>query len=137
MWQALGGLLPIAVAVAFSSVPITVTILILLSPNRNVAALPFLVGWVTGVAGVIVLSTLFASTLPKPPRLGPDLATAIIFMAIGLALVVLGIVNLVRSSRLRKQACPAGSPELGRSARWSPSQSPCCLTSDRKGCSLG
>ena len=42
MWQALGGLLPIAVAVALSTVPITVTILILLSPNRNRAALPFL-----------------------------------------------------------------------------------------------
>ncbi len=66
MWQALGGLLPIAVTVAFSSVPITVTILILLSPNRNRAALPFLVGWVIGVAAVIVFSTLFASTLPGP-----------------------------------------------------------------------
>ena len=41
MWQALGALLPIAVAVAFSSVPLTVTILILLSPNRGGAALPF------------------------------------------------------------------------------------------------
>ena len=113
MWQALGGLLPIAVAVAFSSVPITVTILILLSPNRNVAALPFLVGWVTGVAGVIVLSTLFASTLPKPPRLGPDLATAIIFMAIGLALVVLGIVNLVRSSKAEKTGLPRWLSRVG------------------------
>ena len=68
MWQALGGLLPIAVAVAFSSVPITVTILILLSPNRNRAALPFLLGWVTGVMAVVILFTLGASVLPEPRR---------------------------------------------------------------------
>ena len=106
MWQALGGLLPIAVAVAFSSVPITVTILILLSPNRNVAALPFLIGSVIGVAGVLVLSTYFASVLPKPPRLGPDLATAALFTVIGLALIVLGIVNLRRSSRTERTGMP-------------------------------
>jgi Sap, sulfolipid-1-addressing protein len=94
MWQALGGMLPIAVAVAISSVPITVTILILLSPNRNRAALPFLVGWVTGVAAVIILSALGASALPGPPRRGSDTTTAVLQIMIGAALIVLGAVNL-------------------------------------------
>jgi Sap, sulfolipid-1-addressing protein len=98
MWHALGALLPIAVAVAVSSVPITVTILILLSPNRKRAALPFLIGWVIGVAGVIILSALFASTLPKPPRLGPDTQTAILLMIVGGALIVLGVINFRRGS---------------------------------------
>ena len=99
MWQALGGLLPIAVAVAVSSVPITMTILILLSPNRNRAAVPFLVGWVIGVAAVIVLSTLFASTLAQPPRRGPDPTIAVLWIVIGAALIVLGIINLRRRSQ--------------------------------------
>jgi Sap, sulfolipid-1-addressing protein len=99
MWQALGGLLPIAVAVAFSSVPITVTILILLSPNRNRAALPFLVGWVTGVVAVIVLSALGASALPQPPRRGADTTTAVLEIMIGAALIMLGVVNLRRGER--------------------------------------
>src|SRR5215217_632572 len=99
MWQALGALLPIAVAVAFSSVPLTVTILILLSPNRNRAALPFLVGWVIGVAAVIVCSTLFASILPAPPRRGPDPTIAVLWMVIGAALIVLGVINLRRGSQ--------------------------------------
>jgi hypothetical protein len=107
MWQALGGLLPIAVAVAFSSVPITVTILILLSPNRNRAALPFLVGWVIGVAAVIVFSMLFASTLPAPPRRGPDPATAGILMVIGAALIVLGVINLRRGSQSESTGLPS------------------------------
>ena len=106
MWQALGALLPIAVAVALSSVPITVTILILLSPNRNRAALPFLVGWVTGVAAVIILSGLFASVLPAPPRRGPDPVTAVLMMMVGAALIVLGVINLRRGSRSEGTGVP-------------------------------
>jgi Sap, sulfolipid-1-addressing protein len=106
MWQALGGLLPIAVAVAFSSVPITVTILILLSPNRNRAALPFLLGWVTGVVAVIILSLLGASALPEPPRRGADPVVAALEILIGIGLIVLGAVNLRRSSRSEHTGLP-------------------------------
>lgn len=106
MWQALGGLLPIAVAVAISSVPISVTVLILLSPNRNRAAVPFLIGWVTGVVAVIVLSALGASALPAPPRRGPDLVTAVLQIMIGTALVVLGVISLRRSSRSEHTGLP-------------------------------
>jgi threonine/homoserine/homoserine lactone efflux protein len=106
MWQALGGLLPIAVAVAISSVPITATILILLSPNRNRTALPFLVGWVTGVAAVIILSALGASTLPEPSRRGDDPAIAVLEILIGAALIVLGVVNLRRGSRNEQTGLP-------------------------------
>ena len=106
MWEALGGLLPIAVAVAVSSVPITVTVLILLSPNRNRAALPFLVGWVTGVVAVIVLSALGASVLPEPPRRGPDIVTGVLQIMIGTALVVLGVVGLRRGSRTERTGLP-------------------------------
>ena len=104
MWQALGGLLPIAVAVALSSVPITMTILILLSPNRNRAAIPFLVGWVIGVAAVIVLSTLFASTLPPQPRRGPDPMIVVLWMGIGAALILLGVINLRRRSQSESES---------------------------------
>jgi hypothetical protein len=113
MWQALGGLLPIAVAVALSTVPITVTILILLSPNRNRAALPFLIGWVIGVAAVISLSALGASALPTPPRRGPDTATAVLLMMVGAALIVLGIVNLRRGSRSDRTGLPRWLSRVG------------------------
>ena len=46
MLSALGQLIPIAVAAALSTVPITVMVLILLSPERNRSAMPFLIGWV-------------------------------------------------------------------------------------------
>jgi hypothetical protein len=80
--------------------------LILLSPNRNRAALPFLVGWVTGVVALIVLSALGASVLPEPPRRGPDIVTAVLQIMIGTALVVLGAISLLRSSRSEHTGMP-------------------------------
>ncbi|MEF2979337.1 GAP family protein [Subtercola sp. YIM 133946] len=93
MLQALGHLLPIAVAVALSSVPITATILILLSPKRNSAAIPFLIGWVFGMALVITLVTLFAQALPDTARTEPTVAIGIIEIVIGLALVVFALIT--------------------------------------------
>jgi len=106
MWQALGALLPIAVAVALSSVPLTVTILILLSPNRGRAALPFLVGWVIGVAAVISLSAAGAAALSQPLRRGHDTAIALLEIVIGAALMVLAAVYLRRRSRASSTGLP-------------------------------
>jgi hypothetical protein len=86
------------VAVAFSSVPLTVTILILLSPNRGRAALPFLVGWVIGVAAVIIVSAAGAAALAKPLRRGPDMAVVVLEIVIGAALMVLAAIYLRRRS---------------------------------------
>jgi Sap, sulfolipid-1-addressing protein len=67
---------------------------------------PFLVGWVTGVVAVIVLSALGASALPTPPRRGADLVTAVLHIMIGIALVVLGVISLRRSSRSERTGLP-------------------------------
>ena len=93
MLQALGHLLPIAVAVALSSVPITATIAILISPKRNRAAIPFLVGWVLGIALVISLVSLFAQALPTTSIKEPTLAIGIVEIVLGVALVVLAVVT--------------------------------------------
>lgn len=106
MWQALGALLPIAVAVAFSSVPLTVTILILLSPNRRKAALPFLVGWIIGVAAVITLSAAAAAALSQPLRRGRDTTIAVLEIVIGAALAVLAVIYLRRRSRANSTGLP-------------------------------
>lgn len=106
MWQALGGLLPIAVAVAVSSVPITVTILLLLSPNRSKTALPFLIGWVIGVMAVMGVSAVSAQALPQVPRRAQEKVAGALELLIGSALIVLGLIQI----RRRAQASAAGMP---------------------------
>jgi hypothetical protein len=97
--SALGQLLPIAVAVAFSSVPITATILILLSPKRNISGAAFLIGWVAGLIIVVSAATFGAQALPITTVRTQETAFGITEVVIGAALVVFGVVSGVRAAR--------------------------------------
>lgn len=91
MVHAIGLLLPVALAAAISSVPITVMILILLSPRRKVAAIPFLIGNVTGALVVVGGATLLAQQLPPARVRQPEPALGVIEIVVGLALVMLSV----------------------------------------------
>lgn len=115
MIQAFGQLLPIAVATAISSVPIMAMIMILLSPHRTTTALPFLIGWVAGIAGLVALCVLVAQTMPVSRVGRPDTALGIAEMVIGVAIIAVAVV----SWRRRDRAAPTSrtetdSPDLPR-----------------------
>ena len=99
MLSALGQVLPIAVAVAFSSVPITATILILLSPKRNISGAAFLIGWVAGLTIVVSVAAYGAQALPIATVRTQQTAFGIAGIVIGAALVVFGVVSGVRAAR--------------------------------------
>ena len=90
MWAALGHILPIAVAVALSSIPIMAAILILLSPNKRRSSLMFLIGFVLGLAVTVVAFTVLAQ-LATPPRRSQE-TIGISLIIIGSALVVFAII---------------------------------------------
>lgn len=92
MLSALGHLLPIAVGAALSTVPITATILILLSPKRNASAVPFLVGWVLGMLGVLLAGAFGASFLPLEPTREPQVAIGAAEIVVGAGVVVVAII---------------------------------------------
>jgi hypothetical protein len=90
---AIGQLLPIGLAAAISSVPITAMIVILLSPQRKAAALPFLIGSVVGLLVVVVLATFAAQVLPEGRPRQPQVAAGIVEMVAGIGLAVLGVIT--------------------------------------------
>ncbi|MCY1158302.1 MAG: hypothetical protein MOP51_1326 [Citricoccus sp.] len=102
MWPAIGHVLPLAVAVALSSVPIMAIVLILLSPNRVRSAVPFLIGWVLGLAAVVTGFTLLAQTIPTPRH--PQVALGITEIVIGAAIMTLAAITW-------RQAPPAAARE--------------------------
>jgi hypothetical protein len=57
-----GALLPLALVVAVSPVPILATILMLLTPRADVTSAGFMVGWIVGIAAVTTVSSLLAGT---------------------------------------------------------------------------
>ena len=101
-------------------------------------ALPFLIGSVIGVAGVIVLSAFCASALPRSPRTqAGSCERRDLHLDRSCALIVLGIVQSCGEVLgPESQACPAG---FLRSSRSAPGflRGRRVLGSDRKACSLG
>ncbi len=61
MGEVVGELLPLAVGIAISPVPIIAVILMLLAPRAGGTSFGFLVGWVTGIAVAVVVVLLLAS----------------------------------------------------------------------------
>jgi hypothetical protein len=96
MGQALGSLIPLGVAAAVSTVPILVTILILLSENRNRSALPYLIGGVVGTLFLLTVGTIAASSLPRPRPRQPNTVLGTLEILIGVALVVVGVLAIRR-----------------------------------------
>jgi threonine/homoserine/homoserine lactone efflux protein len=68
----LASLVPVAVAGAMSTVPASITIIILLSPNPRRRALAFLIGTIAGSVVIVGLSSVGLSLLPGIPRWNED-----------------------------------------------------------------
>lgn len=101
-------LLPLALALALSSVPIMAALFILLSPNRSRSAVPFLTGWVAGMLVVVTLCTLGAQFVPasRLPR-RPDEVVGQLEIAVGIALILVGIWSFWRARRREVKTVPA------------------------------
>ena len=104
----MGSLIPLGVAAAVSTVPILVTLLILLSENRNRSALPYLIGWVVGTLLLVTVGTIAASSLPQPRPRQPDTILGALEILLGVAFVALGILALRVVRRTRTGGNPGG-----------------------------
>ena len=83
MLATIGRLLPLALAVALSTTPLLVTVLLLLSPKQRWSAPAFLAGW---IVGLIIVTTAFTATLTRLPP--ADMS--VVQPAIGWVEIVLG-----------------------------------------------
>ena len=61
----IGEILPLALGVAISPIPVIAAILMLLSPKAKGTSIGFLLGWVVGIVFAVTVFTLLASVLPE------------------------------------------------------------------------
>ncbi|MFD3463702.1 GAP family protein [Nocardia fluminea] len=92
MGSVIGGLLPLAVGVAISPIPIIAAILMILSKNAGGTAKGFAVGWVAGILVVTGVMTLLAGTLGGTDS-EPSTGASIVKIILGVALVVLAVIQ--------------------------------------------
>ncbi len=92
MLEILGSILPNAVAIAISPVPIIAVILLLMSPRAKQAGLTFLIGWIVGILLTTSITTLLAGVIPEPA--GTDESQPVIGaiqLLLGVLMVLLGV----------------------------------------------
>lgn len=119
---ALGVLLPLAIGVAFSSVPIMAMIVLLLSPRGQASAYVYLLGYAIGLAGVTLLFTIGLGAIPDDDGQIPELWTAVGEIVLGAGAVWFAIWSFRRGRRaMRASDGPAELPAwLNRVGRFGP-----------------
>ncbi|WP_173921803.1 GAP family protein [Agromyces sp. Marseille-P2726] len=65
MGSVIGDILPLALGVAISPIPIIAAILMLLSLRAKATSIGFMIGWLVGIVAAVVAFTLLASILPE------------------------------------------------------------------------
>ena len=86
--QAIGELLPLAIGIAISPVPIIAVILMLITPKARSNGLAFLAGWVLGLAVVGAIVLIIANTAGIAESSGPSKTVSAIKLILGLLLLL-------------------------------------------------
>ncbi|GLK17977.1 GAP family protein [Herbiconiux flava] len=91
MGSVTGEILPLALGIAISPIPIIAAILMLLSPKARGTSLGFLLGWLLGIVVAVVLFTLLSSVIPQGDADDPKPVAGVIKIILGAALLLLAV----------------------------------------------
>jgi threonine/homoserine/homoserine lactone efflux protein len=91
MGGVIGEILPLALGVAISPVPIIAAILMLLSPKAKTTSVAFLVGWVVGIVVATTVFTLLSSLLTEDDSGTSHPVQGVIKLVLGVLLVLLAV----------------------------------------------
>jgi hypothetical protein len=101
----IGDILPAAVGVAVSPVPVIAAVLMLLSPKAQKTSLGFLAGWVLGIALAVVVIALISASISPATSTGPQPVAGTIHIVVGVLLLGVGVMQWRR--RPKGDATPA------------------------------
>lgn len=91
MGSVIGDILPLALGIAISPIPIIAAILMLLSPKARGTSVGFLAGWVIGIVVAIVVFTLLGAILPATDDDASKPIAGAIKIVLGLLLLLLAL----------------------------------------------
>lgn len=91
MGPVIGDILPLALGIAISPIPIIAAILMLLSPRARSTSLGFLAGWLLGIIVAVVIFTLLSSVLPDDESDGAKPIAGVIKLILGALLLLLAL----------------------------------------------
>ena len=101
-----GELLPVAVGVAISPVPMIAVILMLLAPHAKAASVAFLSGWVAGIAVVVTVVALVVDPVDDGSAEDPSTLSSLLKLALGI------VVLLLAARQWRGRPRPGEEPQM-------------------------
>jgi len=90
MGSVIGAVLPLAIGIAISPIPIIASILMLLSPKAKGTSVGFLLGWVVGILVAVTIFTLISTVLPDGDS-GSKPMQGVIQIVLGVGLLLLAL----------------------------------------------
>ncbi|NKR91786.1 GAP family protein [Rhodococcus hoagii] len=106
MRTAIGDVLPLAIGVAISPIPIIATILMLLTPRAGSTATAFLAGWILGIAVGYVVFVAIGSAIDLSSNSDGNAVTATIRLVLGVLLLALAV------KQWRTRPAPGEEPSM-------------------------
>lgn len=91
MGPVIGEILPLALGIAVSPIPIIAAILMLLSPKARGTSVGFLLGWVLGVVVAVVVFTFVSSLIPEEDEDASKPISGVIKIMLGALLLFLAV----------------------------------------------
>ncbi len=91
MSSVIGEILPLAIGIAISPIPIIAAILMLLSPKAKGTSVGFMLGWIVGILVSVTVFTLLSAVVPSDDGSDSSPIRGIIQILVGAALVFLAI----------------------------------------------
>jgi threonine/homoserine/homoserine lactone efflux protein len=97
--EAIGAVLPLAVGVSLSPIPIVAVVLMLATPRGRANGIAFVLGWIVGLAAAGTLILLVSGGAGASDGQAPATWVDVVKLVLGVALVVLAVVQWRRRPR--------------------------------------
>jgi len=91
MGAVIGEVLPLALGVAISPIPIIAAILMLLSPRAKVTGVGFLLGWIIGIVVAVIVFTALSTVLPAEDPAQARPIRGAVQLVLGALLIVMAV----------------------------------------------
>jgi hypothetical protein len=114
MGSAIGAVLPLALGVALSPIPIIAVVLILATPRGGVNGSSFLLGWLVGLSVVGTIVLLLSGGSGGSDGSGPATWVGVVSLLLGVALIVLAGLQWRRRPRGGTVALPGWMASIDR-----------------------
>ncbi|WP_433037889.1 GAP family protein [Actinomycetospora sp. CA-053990] len=114
MGSAIGAVLPLALGVALSPIPIIAVVLMLATPRGGVNGSSFLLGWLVGLSAVGTIVLLLSGGSGGSDGSGPATWVGVVSVLLGVALIVLAGLQWRRRPRGGTAALPGWMASIDR-----------------------